>query len=35
MSQYENYHQTAGTYDQTRVPIGVDIILGNRSRVRA
>ena len=27
MSQYENYHQTAGTYDQTRVPIGVDIIL--------
>lgn len=28
MSSYENYSQTAGSYDLTRVPIGTEVILG-------
>ena len=28
MSTYENYNQTSVHYDQTRTPIGVEIILG-------
>ena len=28
MSQYENYHDTSKSYDQTRTPIGIEILLG-------
>ena len=32
MSSYENYTETAGSYDATRVPMGIDIILGGLAR---
>ena len=28
MSSYEDYDKTSGHYDKTRIPIGVEIILG-------
>ncbi len=28
MSQYENYHNTSQDYDNTRIPIGIEIFLG-------
>jgi len=28
MSQFENYHDTSKSYDQTRTPIGIEIVLG-------
>ncbi len=33
MSSYEDYRRTSRHYDQTRVPIGIEIILGCLSRV--